>query len=109
MFSIRTVLHRYCSMDFYSMFVLKLSQCFPCQRLGHLLHQIIPCKFFGSAVDVNHRDTLIDRTDNETEPASNAIVFTHFRLIFSIMWKDVDALVRGVITGNIAKIALDAF
>jgi len=109
MFFIRTGFHGCHSMDFNSIFVLELPQCFPRKRLGHLLHQLVPGQSIGAAVGADHRDTLIDWADDETEPAPDAIGFTDPRLIFFIMRKEVDALMCSVITGNIAKIALNAF
>ena len=91
------------------MFVLELSQCFPRQRLGHLLHQLVPGQSIGAAVGADHRNTLIDWADDETEPAPDTIGFPDLRLISSIMRKEVDALMCSVITGDIAKIALNAF
>lgn len=102
-------------MDINSMFCLKLPECLPRQRLGHLFHQFIPRHGFCAVVDTDHGNAAVHGANDEAEPASDAIIFPNLRLIDDdriavvslFLGENVDALVSTVFTGDIAEITLD--
>src|SRR3989338_5651619 len=102
-------------MYIYPVFVLELSQRFPGQRLGHLIHQFIPGDRFFTVVDADHGDTALDRADDEAEAATDAIFFPDLRLFDRldmpvdpfVLRNEVDALVCAVLASDITEIALD--
>src|SRR5690349_11045900 len=92
--------------------------------------QLSPCYRLTLVRQRNHLDTGLDRTDVETQPASDAVSFTDHRLrtrgyrLFAAIRGgspalrlhdnsrgsyQVDTLMRGIVTRHIAKIALNAF
>ena len=96
---------------------------------GLRLHQLIPCHRRAMGRHFDHRNAMIHRTDIEAESAAYAIDFAHnwmrtrgrgfdfsvtFEGIFVWLHKlvggidEVDALMRGVVAGDVTEVALDA-
>jgi hypothetical protein len=95
--------------NFDAMFVLKLSQRFPCQGLGHLFHQFVPRNSFFAVIDANHGDTFFNRADDEAQSAAHTIRFSNFWLILSVMRNEIDTLVGSIVASDVTEITLNTF
>jgi hypothetical protein len=88
---------------------LKLPQRFPCERLGHLLHELVPGDCLRPIVQPDHGNTFLDRANDKTQPASHTVVLPDFGLILSVVRNKIDALMGPFIAGDVAQIALNTF
>lgn len=91
------------------MFRLKLPQRFPRQRLRKLFHEFVPRDGHRAIVLPYHRDAVVDRTDEETQRASDAIRLANLGLVLPVMGNQIDALMRTIFACDVAQIALDTF
>ena len=91
------------------MVVLELPQRFPCQRLGHLFHEFVPGNSLRPVIHTNHRDAFFNGAHDKAKPAADTIGFPHLGLIFSVVRKEVDALMGSVVACDVAEVTLDTF
>src|SRR5437867_5225348 len=95
-------------MNLNSVFFLKLPQAFPRERLGELLHHLIPRDCFRTVILPHHRNAFVHRTDEEAEGTADTIRLTDLRLMFAVEGDEIDALMRAVLTSDVTEIALNA-
>src|ERR1019366_7468394 len=97
--------------------------------VGARFRELLPGDGVAAGGDFHHFDAMFDGADVEAEPATDAVFFTHLRLwagedgveaavgggivrvggyAFAGRVDEVDALVRRVVAGDVAEVALDA-
>src|SRR5215813_11819798 len=59
-------------------------------------------------VDPRHRDAAVDRAHERAQVAAHALVLVHDRRLARARDHGLDALVRAVLAGDVAQIAVDA-